>query len=401
LRERQNLFFTPSRIALSFYVCPDKRIDSILPFHLPGDNRFLVIGYSECFNFFRRADTDTPKNFLNLGSFSVLIGLWIISAAISIALVARYAPDLKNKIESYPEITKIEKGLNIGQTNSVRADGQNLRIDINISSSTPSLKIKGRQIDIEQLAITENNGSLNIIQTAAKVEKTCLACEPEIVVVEITLSELAQIKTEKARITINEPKGNLDVEANFHGRIKIINPSLSNLKIKSINDAEIYIEGGKSASTTAIIDNGILESVIFNSDNLDIAMSGENSRIEASGNVGDLEYSSDASCRNYCHLDFSEATINRAAINDKGTSAIILGSVGSLEADISDESFLLYDGQPKINDGCQKKMLCATKKIAKRLITIFNKTNRKKNFELNSLRGRYYKFFEILWRNRL
>ncbi len=376
-----------------FMYVPIKELIESFPFTYLAITVFLSLAIPSVLIFFGGLILIRRKNFLNIISFSVLVGLWIISAAISIALIARYAPDLKNKIESYPEITKIEKKLNIGQINSISADGQNLRINISISSSTPSLKIKGRQIDIEQLAITENNGFLNIIQTETEAEKTCLACEPEIVVVEITLSELAQIKTEKARLTINEPKGNLDVEANFHGRIKIINPSLSNLKIKSVNDAEIYIEGGKSASTTAIIDNGILESVVFNSDNLDIAMSGENSRVGASGKIGNLEYFSDASCRNYCHLNFSEATINRVAINDKGASVIILGSVGSLEADISDESFLLYGGQPKINGELQEKNVMRYEKISETTYYNLQQNSQEENFELNSLNGRYYKFF--------
>jgi phage shock protein PspC (stress-responsive transcriptional regulator) len=243
------------------------------------------------------------KNFFNRYAGITLLVLWVTSLITGGALATRYAPEIKQKLESHPQYAQATKTLAAKNFSQVDI-GDSYYVTITKGPEF-SAEATGRQNDLEKIELEAKDGKLTVRKMDDK--RICVFCI-----------------SDEVRITITMPA----VDSLFaHGaaRVEMKGFNSKNLAIKLSGASRGEIDS--SASTTTI------------------SLSGA-SRVQMLGKADSLDLTESGSSRFYGHL-YGSKTV-KAKLS--GASQAHVNASDKIDVTASGASRLYYQGSAEVRE---------------------------------------------------
>lgn len=181
------------------------------------------------------------RKIVNFKAVIVLIVCWMIASISTTAIIIRYAPDLKAKMNDveYRQTVEIPSLANF---TNISASGKDLIVSIKQGEKF-SVFANGMSVDLDRVSYSvDDKKTLNISIEEKIISKKCLFCDSKIVRVAVTAPNVTNIKLNGSDLNIDQIEGNkLTIEANNSDLAKL-NGSINNLELKAI-DSNVVLAG--------------------------------------------------------------------------------------------------------------------------------------------------------------
>ncbi len=128
------------------------------------------------------------KNSFNLIGSSILVGIWMLAVIIFLVATVNLVPMIKTKVDTINEQDKITKTYDYNDFNKLYLGGyQNVKIT---KGDKYSIKLTGRQTEIDRLMFNVEDGQLQITQKQRDNKGICIFCFDRAITSEIVVPKL-------------------------------------------------------------------------------------------------------------------------------------------------------------------------------------------------------------------
>ncbi len=243
------------------------------------------------------------RNLFNYKVSFSLLGLWFVALIVGGVVGLRVGPEYVEKIKQLPEYRMVTTRSDLKDFSSLEVHGSN-NIEL-VQGENFSITATGRQIDMDRLELSVNNGTLIVSQKSGQT--FCLFC--------INSFEGALIKVTMPKIDKIVTHGSADVNAG------------------SITGDSLTVE--MSGSSDAVLDIKVRQLNVEASGSTDLRLNGTATNIAliVSGST-----------------DFwgEDLLVSAAAVTAKGSSSLYLNVSDTLNVEASGSSEVTYKGAPKV-----------------------------------------------------
>jgi phage shock protein PspC (stress-responsive transcriptional regulator) len=311
--------------AYLFSYLPVKELTASLPFFWLVISGSLSFAIPSLFLFFFGLIIISKKNFLNLISVSVLLGICFVSLVAFVSLGLRYFPDVYHQIKEYPALQTVEKNLPLAVDDKIVIEGRYLDA-VYHQSTTTAVILTGRQVDLDSVSIKESDGILNL-----SLEPTdtpyCLACDHRRVQVDIYQPAITSLLLDSSGLSGE-------------------NLNLSIFEAKAKNGSRLDLSGSFNQAAFSL-DSSDLDFSSATTSQLSLEIKDGYSRSRLSGQVNDFKFLSDPQAGDFL-LDARRLNGDKSSL-EASSGKILLGRFEAITAGLSSEALLYYDKKGKIS----------------------------------------------------